>query len=85
MSSDFNTPNKWCCVWCKKEISIKYARCDNLTRCNMYLRALDLHNELKQEMLHEFKLFLQDLDHELKQSVTNQTNAVIKKQLPRIF
>ena len=42
----------------------------------MHLRALDLHSELKQEMLHEFKLFLQDLHQELKQSVTNQTHAV---------
>jgi hypothetical protein len=45
----------------------------------MYLRALDLHTELKQEMLHEFKLFLQDLNYDFKQSMTNQTNLVIKK------
>ena len=49
------------------------------------LRALGLHAELKQEMLHEFKLFIQVLHHVLKQSMTNQTNVVVKKLLPRIF
>ena len=81
-----NLHKKWCCPWCKKELSIKYARADHLKRCDMYLRTINLHDELKQEMLHEFKLFLHELKSELKQdmALVHQKHFV-KKQIPSIF
>ena len=85
MSNQLNKPTKWCCPWCKKELSMKYARADHLKRCNMYLRTINLHDELKQEMLHEFRLFLHELKSELKQNMVNQTNVVSRKQTPAIF
>lgn len=85
MSDHLDKPTKWCCPWCKKELSMKYARADHMKRCDMYLRTINLHDELKQEMLHEFKLFLQELKSDLKQELANQKHVVNRKQTPPIF
>ena len=83
METNTTSNNVWICKFCKKSLSKKYNYQSHMDRCKVYKDHLkanciddEFKQQLKQDILNEVKLFLDDLKHDV---INVNTNKNIKQ------
>ena len=83
METNTTSNNVWICKFCKKPLSKKYNYQSHMDRCKVYKDHLkanciddEFKQQLKQDILNEVKLFLDDLKHDV---INVNTNKNIKQ------